>query len=122
MISWVLKDCLAIGEWGDEMVWEDTLVTVDARLFFDEKMIPMKEDIDAIDAVVRLIVHNLLDEHRKVIVFCDAGMDRSPYIVAKVLMCLLGDIDTLADAYAYIRKVRPAICEHYEWEAIGDKR
>ena len=48
-----------------------------------------------------------------VLVFCVAGMDRSPFVVAKYL------VDNMSyswgDAYSLIKKCRPQAIEHYEW-------
>jgi len=68
------------------------------------------------------------DYQEKVLVHCVAGMDRSPFVVARYLvekkriMPRLTDkkmefvsVRTMSEAYAFIKKKRPQIIEHPEW-------
>ena len=110
MITWVIPQ-LAIAEVSDlDGITLDTdTLLVDARLYFNKKGDPIK----GIDSELA-IVENILQYNRRVIVFCDGGMDRSPFIVAKVL-CVLFDDYEMGDAYRFIKEKRPHIVEHYEW-------
>lgn len=70
------------------------------------------------------------DYSQKVLLHCTAGMDRSPFVVAKYLCEKLktlpewnhnlGKMDfhffrNMSEAYAFIKSKRPSICEHPEW-------
>jgi hypothetical protein len=112
MISWITEQ-LAIADYNDVMTTaHDTdTVLIDARAFFDQKGIPL---YPTINGIVTLINTNIFF-NRKVIVFCDAGIDRAPYIVAKVMQ-LDWDTPGLYFEYEEIKKIRPCVIEHKEWE------
>lgn len=63
------------------------------------------------------------DYQEKVLVHCVAGMDRSPFVVAKYLTKEGSVYDgeefhstrTMSEAYSFIKKKRPQIIEHLEW-------
>jgi len=77
----------------------------------------------------------LQDRSDKILIHCTAGMERSPFIVARLLVTDVGsgwtDEDgtwlghkgepifhqfrNMADAYKFIKSKRPCIIEHYEW-------
>ena len=53
------------------------------------------------------------DQQHKVLVHCEAGIDRAPFVVALWLFSV-GDLE-LSQAYAIIKQRRKHIMEHYEW-------
>ena len=59
-------------------------------------------------------IYNLLNSGYKVVVHCTGGIDRSPFVVATLLI-KLGKVSNYGEAYAMIKKVRPFVVEHYEW-------
>jgi hypothetical protein len=73
------------------------------------------------------VIKEYLSYNYKILVHCSAGIDRAPFVVASVLT-LLNDLIpfkrnnykfntcNLGEAYKEIKKVRPQICEHYEWK------
>jgi len=113
MISWITSQ-LAIADLTDMLhhAYDTVTVIVDARSYFG--YLNRDDELGNIRDAVSLITRNIRELERKVIVFCDAGMDRSPFIVAKTL-CELEHID-LNDAYTLIKKKRPCVQEHYEWD------
>ena len=115
MISWI-NERLAIADFVDVLhhTYDTDTVLVDARAYFGYcNRINRKGSANIYDAV-SLIVRNILETQKKVIVFCDAGMDRSPFIVALAL-CELCDDYTIEDAYKLIKEKRNYIIEHWEW-------
>lgn len=71
------------------------------------------ENMDAfmVKKARKLIAH-LLGYGKKVLVHCDAGIDRSPFIVAKVIQ---GHDVNFEKAYAFVKKKHPQTFEHFEW-------
>jgi len=71
-----------------------------------------------------------------VLVHCTAGMDRSPFVVAKYLVDIVKtvpvlskekdkafdfvDVSDMQKAYVFIKTRRPQICEHYEWLSVSE--
>jgi protein-tyrosine phosphatase len=59
---------------------------------------------------------------KRILVHCEAGIDRAPFVVALCLAMSSGRPPTmlelrarLADAYKTVKKTRPQVVEHYEW-------
>lgn len=59
---------------------------------------------------------------KRILVHCEAGIDRAPFVVALCLAMLSSRPSTmpelrarLADAYKTLKKARPQVMEHYEW-------
>lgn len=55
----------------------------------------------------------LREPNAKILIHCTGGIDRAPFVAASYLVRVCG-LD-LADAYRQIKKVRPCVCEHFEW-------
>ncbi len=55
----------------------------------------------------------LCRHYKRILVHCEAGIDRAPFVVAKYF-CNVIDL-TLPQAYDIIRQQRKIIMEHYEW-------
>lgn len=54
---------------------------------------------------------------KKILVHCEAGMDKSPFVVARCIsvMCKI----TLAEAYKFVKERHKQTIEHYEWDREG---
>lgn len=66
----------------------------------------------AVECVKKLVIR-LLEHGKKVLVHCDAGIDRSPFIAAVVLEARG---EEFPDAYAIVRNRHPQTMEHFEWK------
>jgi len=78
-----------------------------------------------------IILHRDKKNIERVLVHCTAGIDRSPFVVAKYLSDNVKiipkasndptkaidfhDVGSMESAYAFIKLSRPSICEHPEW-------
>ena len=89
-----------------ESIWAPILA-VDSE---DETEI--RADIEKLDEVVGMI-ETFLREGQRVLVYCGAGVDRSPLAVAWYLH--KGRGMPLAAAYAFIRVKRPIVRPHPNW-------
>lgn len=79
--------------------------------------------IDKANSQIRGLLHgatkvlqDLTYSYGRVVVACTAGIDRSPFVAASVLVST-GKAKSLSEAYGMIRRVRPFIMEHYEWRS-----
>ena len=69
-----------------------------------------------LDAVT-VLIYKHLGEDKKVAVYCDAGVERSPLVVAWFLACysVLEEVNTLLEAYRYIEMRRPEVQRRDVW-------
>ncbi len=111
MVTWIGAR-LGIAATNELPAYSPDTIFLDARAYFDNGGKPDWWGIHI--GVTKLIEHNILEYNRQVIIFCDGGIDRSPYVAAKALMDMT-DM-SLGEAYGLIKKYRPHIIEHYEWE------
>jgi hypothetical protein len=103
--------------------WQNEPVPLETTRWND----PFKAGLEyAFYALDRILFGN---PQAKVLVHCIAGIDRSPFVVARYLSShsetyvrrekeggyIMFHCHNLADAYKQIKAVRPFICEHYEW-------
>jgi protein-tyrosine phosphatase len=114
-MNWI-NNQLAIGDIGDlDNTREHTLRTTNVQVnvkdaFKDDR------DNDPIPSMVNALVDTikgLVDDGLKVMIYCDAGMDRSPFIAAAYLVKT--ENMTYADAYAKVQRDRPQTITHFEW-------
>ena len=110
------NDDILMGEVSDlsRLGIDAGLLLFDARGVFDEGGEPNQP---MLDNLVENICENILQYGRRVFIFCDGGIDRSPFVVWCVLETL-GDWDAQEDAgaiYHNIKFTRPQIIEHFEW-------
>ena len=117
-MSWITED-LAVGDIAD-MKCHGALremgidVVVDVRMYFEEtaRMYPYDSVWQCAEAVNCLIDHGF-----KVMVFCEAGQERSPF-VAMLCLYLKGDKPTtegMMDAYKIVSEKRPQTLIQDEW-------
>jgi protein tyrosine/serine phosphatase len=67
-----------------------------------------------LELALKEIVAILRDEpNTKILIHCTGGIDRAPFVAASYLVRVCGL--ELAYAYSQIKKVRPCVCEHYDW-------
>lgn len=132
MITWI-TDKIAIGEVSDINLDSLVMQEIDCVLNLCIKPDPIPEYDFGVDfyhvavggrqglnpILIELktagYMLNLLDQHyKKILVHCVAGIDRSPFVVAKYLV-EHGHAKSIGEAYGIIKKKRPFIVEHYEW-------
>jgi len=108
-MNWITNK-LAVGDIQDYInrrkLRKIGVTPVDVREFWDESDDAFEpEDIDGL---VRSI-----NPDEKVMIFCDAGMDRSPFVAA--LYLVINKNLTFSEAYTLVSKGRPQTITHYEW-------
>ena len=65
------------------------------------------------------IIDYFMERGDKVLVYCEEGIDRSPYVAAQyILGYFFEDEETLGDAYSIVKRSHKETIEHYEWENI----
>lgn len=114
MISWI-TDYLAVASRFDinfEAFDTDTMF-IDARIYFDAN--GEHPDMGMIYELCDTVRFQIDRYHRKFVVFCDAGIDRSPFVVANILEWYTKTSNYLRDTYKLIKEKRPCIIEHWEW-------
>jgi len=118
MISWI-DDYLAIGDDSDSMKHQalrsagvDLIVDIRNLFYGDEDEPTLKTKR------IAKLLGELSQQGFKILIYCHAGIDRSPFI-GMLYLCYKYDID-YAKAYAWVKEKRPQIVEHWEWvEVIG---
>lgn len=110
-MNWITNK-LAVGDIRDyenrHQLHKLGVTPVDVREYWDEN-----DDVfdpAEIDSLVRIYPST------KIMIICDAGMDRSPFVAAYYLVVHNGM--TFPEAYALVKKGRPQTIEHYEWVTI----
>ena len=137
-INWIVNR-LAIGEYSDIEVDRLTREHVTCVLCVRETI--SREDVDImVKAKVRIMfcplkvdpdqnpmeymreckiavmfLNKAMLDGERVLVYCTAGMDRSPFIVALYMSSPFYTLNKLREAYKEIKKKRPVILEHEEW-------
>jgi len=84
------------------------------KLHINEKL-----DEEAILQVEEAIIKlgDLLSRGNKVLVYCHAGIDRAPFVVAYYLHT--EQEYPFSDAYDFVKHRRPQTIQHYEWYQEG---
>jgi protein-tyrosine phosphatase len=118
-MNWITSS-LAIGDLDDAnstagYIRRNVHLKIDVRdAFSDEEPIPEK-----INDLVDLIQENI-DNGLRVMIYCQAGMDRSPFVAASYLVKT--ENLSYADAYTFVQKERPQTITHFEWaEVMAEK-
>lgn len=112
-ISWI-DERLAVGDIADSTL-RDSLreqgveIVIDARLYFlgsgDSSPLPM-----IWKAANEILI---ISETNKVLIHCQAGIDRSPFLA--MLYYKLKHGCEFYTAYDYVLKKRPQTIQHWEW-------
>jgi len=133
MISWI-TDQVAIGEWSDShnmatLIQQCFDCVINLCIRGDEYELGMQDiaflhlkvadhqDKNALKIELEAAVYMLIlaaREYDRILVHCIAGMDRSPFVVARYMVAE-GLAEDMADAYAQIKEKRPQTMEHMEW-------
>ena len=107
MITW-LDDFLAIAEASDKVnhpaYWNNF---IDVRAYFNEDG-PKLELLQLIDWILKRLANG-----QACILYCDDGIEQSPFVAALVLANFYGT--TLQFAYDYVKERRPQVIQHLEW-------
>ena len=111
-MNWITNK-LAVGDIRDFLNKRELrklgVTPVDVREFWDENDDHFEpEDLDGL---VRSI-----QPDEKVMIFCDAGMDRSPFVAA--LYLVINNSINFSEAYMLVSKGRPQTITHYEWVTV----
>jgi len=132
MITWITEQ-IAIGEWLDShnlplLVQEriDCVLNLDSRqdeyelgmqgIIFCHLKVGDHQGLTIIKIELQSAVYMLkllVKQYDRILVHCIAGIDRSPFVVARYLQ--ESDGLELGEAYKLIKEKRPWIAEHYEW-------
>jgi protein tyrosine/serine phosphatase len=79
---------------------------------------PFKVGLElSLNEINAILLH---EPNTKILIHCTGGIDRAPFVVASYLVRVCGL--ELADAYRQIKKVRPCVCEHYDWAWWTDSK
>lgn len=114
MITWIANWDVAIAEKADifNLATDSDTVLIDARVAFDNEGEP---DHYILGVLLRIMRYNHNYTRRKIILFCDAGIDRSPFVMACFIHEECTDGSSFPECYAAIKRDRPQIIEHWEW-------
>lgn len=115
-------DCAGCADYANSAVCDDCL---------KKPGLKNSKFIKGLDQACTKLSHILSRDGENVLVHCIAGMDRSPFVVAKYLSDKVKivpklstdkskaldfiDVGSMSKAYAFIKLSRPFICEHLEW-------
>jgi len=91
---------------GVYVKYEESPITIDPIEDFDTFIMECE------DAYYKVSSVRFANPTDKILIFCIAGMDRSPFIAARLLK---KEVSSWSEAYSIIKKCRPWIIEHYEW-------
>lgn len=117
-MSWITES-LAVGDIADSKCHEalremNIDVVVDVRMHFEEtaRMYPYESVWWCAEAVNCLIDHGF-----KVMVFCEAGQERSPFVAMLCLYLKGGKLWSpgVEEAYRIVKEKRPQTLEQPEW-------
>lgn len=107
MITW-LDDFLAIAEASDKVnhpaYWNNF---IDVQPYFDEDG-PKPEILELIKWIIKRLANG-----QACILYCDRGIERSPFVAALVLANFY--CTTFQFAYDYVKERRPQVIQHFEW-------
>lgn len=114
MINHILGN-IYIGDDRDTSKKNLKRLEITAMLDLRELHIDEKLDEDAILEVkeATVLLEVLLRRENKVLVYCHAGIDRSPFVVAHYLYRIAGY--SIQDAYDLMKHHRPQTIQHWEW-------
>ncbi len=113
--------------WGDIYIGDDRDAesiklakgnNITAFLDLTELHVDLKLDEEAKEQVKDAVekLWKLLISGHKVLVFCHAGIDRAPFVVAYYLNRVVGQ--TFQDAYHLVKNHRPQTIEHWVWVSL----
>lgn len=85
--------------------------------------IDVKLDEEAKDQVKEAVekLRNLLSDGHVVLVFCHAGIDRSPFVVAYYLYTYHKYLGDFQNIYNFVKERRPQTFQHWEWVSEFNK-
>lgn len=117
-MNWV-TDKLAINSLGEidgerEFVQRTIHVSLDVRDAFSKEE-PYNPIPSKINDLVDLIQEHI-DNGLRVMIYCSAGMDRSPFVAASYLVKT--ENLSYGDAYKRVQKERPQTITHFEWAEL----
>lgn len=109
-------DGLYIGERREVQARKEVLIKegimfpVDVGVHFDKEQIPYSTVWDFTWGILDLI------EHGRVLLYCEGGTDRSPFIATMVVKLYHGA--TWEEAWDIVSKARPQAFHHDDWERM----
>ena len=117
-MDWI-DDTVAVGDWFDGFLaerrrHEGVDLVIDSRILFTRNIIPRRR-LPLVDVLVRARDQLVeISRHKpKVLIYCNRGMDRSPFVAMLYLSKRHGM--SYQDAYELVRSKRQLTAFHWDW-------
>jgi len=117
-MNWITS-YLAVGDFDDLRRTENLRKNVDAVIDIRDAFYITGDNVWTIDAGLAFgyvtMIDSMTSKKKKVMIHCQGGIDRSPFIAALYLVHRKENPMNEEDAYELVKQKRPQTFKHLEW-------